>query len=865
MLSAIDHLDTSPFYTPRRRSQDCFAVASASDWESWSSAEWVFHAPSAREIPRQGWKIHVSTTPDRAQDALDAVARLAREHGVAFKHLPDHATLLLRNSKNCARQHAGKFIALFPDDDRLAGLLGDLERDLSDFDGPYVLSDRRWASAPVFLRYGLFVPHTTADGVPDTRLRDPAGRPVDDDRSLRFSVPEWVPVPKVLAPWLADTDSASRADLPFEVSSALTYSNAGGIYAGRFGGEPVVIREARPCAGLDRIERDAVARLDQERAALAALEAIPEVPTIRYRGRHWEHHYLVTTRMPGEQLQGWLLRHEPRQAVSDAEGEAWATTCHDILSRLRSILDGIHAAGWAHLDVHPGNVLIDPDDATVSLIDFENACELTGESVRAHLAAPGYHLPGAHDPRRHDRYGLSRIAAAMLWISSSEGVVEPTHLATVLAAARADTNHPWLRPHQPAGRRLLDLIETLHHDAMGSGEPPTALGAATPLPPDPDRDWTSVLAAGSLAAAHLHEQDRRYPVHHRALAADWHGLGSGDAIIDRVLGRVPSGDRIPAASPHRGLMTGLTGELLAYAGTHRDQVADLVAERLDELLATPGVSVFSGRPGVLIGLLHLARAGLAPTDRILNAVGDTTTAYLGDPEYVRPVRQNRGNHPDRLTTGLLHGNLGWAWLAELAARFQDADVTRLWDVCAVALEREVAAGVWADGRFLADQGSRGLSYLASGSAGYGLVLSRVPRDLWPAAMEDCLPGLIRACDAPGAMFVGLFNGYAGLQLGHARLATLAGEPDAATRATDRLRNALTRQSVGLATTDDPQRRAAAICGDGWRLTTDVATGNAGVIVALRGMAGSGDLVDLITGDPGIDSTTSEGRCLTWSR
>ena len=49
----------------------------------------------------------------------------------------------------------------------------------------------------------------------------------------------------------------------------------------------------------------------------------------------------------------------------------------------------------------------------------------------------------------------------------------------------------------------------------------------------------------------------------------------------------------------------------------------------------------------------------------------------------------------------------------------------------------------------------------------------------------------------------------------------------------RLRRSLERNAVGLTSaTDSP---AAMICGDGWRLSGDVATGTAGVLVALRAL------------------------------
>jgi hypothetical protein len=75
-----------------------------------------------------------------------------------------------------------------------------------------------------------------------------------------FGVPDWAPVPGVLAQALADRARASTAEFPYSVERALHFSNGGGIYIARpvGGGDQVVLKEARPHAGLDQRGDDAV-------------------------------------------------------------------------------------------------------------------------------------------------------------------------------------------------------------------------------------------------------------------------------------------------------------------------------------------------------------------------------------------------------------------------------------------------------------------------------------------------------------------------------------------------------------------------------------------------------------------------------
>ena len=840
MLSAVAHMSKlDAFYREAsQKPSSPFTVTVPVGWHVKRTADWVFYAPSDSELPVQGWKIHVSACASKAQQVLDTTAAIAVDLGVAFKHLPDEDKFLWRNGKNCDRRHSGKFIALFPSEDQLPHLLRQLESRLAGLDGPYILSDRRWAQAPIYLRYGLFRPHSVDAGVPDTHLRDPKGNVVPDDRALSFSVPGWAPVPNFLESWLQEVSAVSQVALPFTIDSALTHSNAGGVYLGRYGDTPVIIKEARPHAGLDLNWADAVDRLDREREVLEGLENLPGVPNVLYSGRHWEHLYLVEEYLPGIQLQSWIHYNEPRQRTDPRTGDQWAASCHSVLVALRTLLSRLHGSGWAHMDVHPGNVLINPTTLDVSLIDFENSVPSTAQHRTQIMAAPGYGLQGLHSPRRHDLYGLSRIAASMLWISRSESAVEPNHLHTVLDLARHDHDHPWLRPGASATDALLDEIEDISREVAGiEGSVITPIAPVRALNRVPERSWTRELRNGLIAASALHHQKGRiYPVHYRGLEEDWTGIASGDATIARVLGAsLPS---FPTPNTrHLGLMNGLVGDLLALEKDFPHETAEVVRTKLDTLLASENYSVFSGLPGILLGLtrLRVVKEDGELSTRVAEAVESLARRYIADPEFIVVSKMNRGNDPRMQSTGLLYGNLGLAWVFNTALRQPGflREVDLLETACTTALARELASYTEQDGSFLADQGTRGLPYLATGSAGFGVLLPRVREDLWPEGLRSCLPGLRKACDAPGSMFAGLFNGYAGLLLGYAGLTRLLDENSAAEQAQMRLRRSLERNAVGLVSaTDSP---AAMICGDGWRLSGDVATGTAGVLVALRAL------------------------------
>ncbi|MER5640170.1 hypothetical protein ABT095_24895 [Kitasatospora sp. NPDC002227] len=81
--------------------------------------------------------------------------------------------------------------------------------------------------------------------------------------------------------------------LPYRVEQALHFSNAGGIYLARDPetGQQLVLKEARPYAGLDQRGTDAVARLTHEAEMLRRLDGVLEVPRLLAELTSWEHRF----------------------------------------------------------------------------------------------------------------------------------------------------------------------------------------------------------------------------------------------------------------------------------------------------------------------------------------------------------------------------------------------------------------------------------------------------------------------------------------------------------------------------------------------------------------------------------------------
>lgn len=96
--------------------EDEFELARAepAQWERGILGDWRMYCPVGLRLPSQGWKIHVSSCLDNAEEILGAVWEYCIARNIAFKFICSLDMLFLRNSKYAHRGSSGKFITIFP-------------------------------------------------------------------------------------------------------------------------------------------------------------------------------------------------------------------------------------------------------------------------------------------------------------------------------------------------------------------------------------------------------------------------------------------------------------------------------------------------------------------------------------------------------------------------------------------------------------------------------------------------------------------------------------------------------------------------------------------------------------------------------
>ncbi|MFD9119140.1 class III lanthionine synthetase LanKC [Streptomyces bottropensis] len=717
-----------------------YATAGRAVPEGWRAArigDWLTLTPvddggRPRPGPTQGWKVHTSATRGNADRIAAIVWDYCVPRGIPFKFVPGPHLLHLRNAKYAARDTSGKFVTVYPADEEQLHLvlceLGDL---LKGHEGPYILTDLRWNEGPLYVRYGAFARSFVVDerGTLVPAVRDGAGTLVPDQRKPTFHVPEWVTLPAFLEPQLAARNTTTVGDLPYRIDKALHFSNGGGVYVGTDtrDGRRVVLKEGRPHAGLAADGADAVTRLEREKDALERLAGLGVVPEVRDWFTLGDHRFLVMDFVEGRPLNSCVAERHPLLAPDPgpdavAAYTAWALHVH---RAVEEAVAAVHSRGIVFNDLHVFNIMVAPDDRSVSLLDFEAAAPAEDDG-RQTVAHPGFLAPPDRTGPDVDRYALACLRLALFLPVTSLFVVErekAAHLATVIAEQFPDVPRAFLDEavaeitraggaagHRPAGARGTRAPE---------GDWPLAGPADWPYSRDS-------MVKAILASATPERDDRLFPGD-VAQFSDGGGLGLAHgaagvlyALAEVGAERYEEGERwlldhtapVPIGTP-LGLYDGLAGVALALDRLgHRQRALDLVERILAEKWHRLSSDLRGGLAGLGLVLDELARTtGESGLRERAAEAARLLVDRLAEP---RPA-------PPRRRAGLLRGASGPALF--LLRRYEATGDPALLASAGEALRQDLECLVeQTNGGLAVDEGWRTMPYLGDGSVGVGIVL-----------------------------------------------------------------------------------------------------------------------------------------------
>lgn len=809
-------------------------------WKRSADDSWVFFQPVDAELAEQGWKIHVSVTPADAEETIGIVARHCFTRRIPFKVLASPRVHLRMNSKYAPRGGSGKLITVYPDTvAALHDTLEELEGVLGGRRGPYVLSDLRWREGPLYVRYGGFKELHTADerGRRVLALRQPDGKLTPDVRGPSFQIPPWVEIPGFLAEQQRVNASAFTDSLPYTVRKALHFSNGGGIYLADDPGtgKSVVLREARPFAGLDGAGMDAVSRLYREADALRDLGDLDFVPTPLGTLVCWEHHFLAQEYIEGQTLWDFIVEHNPatRSSVTQDELSVYARTAAAVLDQIAEALSAVHDRGYVYGDLHPRNVIVRPD-GRIALVDFEVAYR-PGVDAQPTLACPGFVAEHASTGTARDTYALDCLRVAMFL---------PLTQLLDLDAGKARELPDAVAGLFPAVGQMDDaLVERLRplplREEAGSGLATAFAAAGDDLDGADIHALTDAMARGINASATPGRTDRLFPGDPKALDDGGHTLAHGAAGVLyalRATGRPVEQEHVEwlsaaalRAPARAGLWDGLHGTALVLHGLGREQEAYEVLERAAP--AARGVTALGlhdGLAGIGLTLRHMAASTAGPHWR---RSLDEITTRLAD-----AVSAREDGAPSRADAraGLLHGPTGAALF--FLRRHQDTRDEVYLDLAARALEADLGHCRTDDkGDVSLAQGPRRMPYLGHGSGGLAETVSLFLRHRPDGRLAGLRKGILRACAPPFTIEPGLLMGRAGLMMVLAAHTSRTAAPDARDDRSHALAGHVRRLAWHAVARDHSSDAGRTVAFPGHRLlrlSMDLGSGTAGALLAL---------------------------------
>jgi Protein kinase domain len=835
------------FYdSPRERDQQALFPISRrplpNGWDRAAQGDWLINIPPGRPVPTQGWKIHVSACLDNSDEVITRVWDYCVPRGVSFKFLGSRLAVLMRNAKYASRSASGKAVTIYPaDESDCERILLELDTELAGAPGPYILSDLRYGAGPLYVRYGGFSQRFCIDsgGEMTPAIENPAGDLVPDLRSPVFTMPEWVHMPEFLAPHLDARNSVAVTDLEYDLIGALHFSNGGGVYAAtdKRTGERVILKEARPHAGLAADGSDAVTRLRREHDVMLRLSGLGIAPEVRGFFQVGEHDFLAEEFVPGRTLNSFFVERYPlNRPEPDPEAtKAYAAWALRICGEVERAAAAMHERGVVFNDVHMFNIIVRPD-GTVAFIDFEAASDISEGRVRT-VGNPGFAAPRDRAGFDVDAYSLACLRLAMFMPLTTLFALDrnkAAQLARVIAAL-FPVPEKFL---DEAVREITGGAARPARHVTGSATAPVEAGAAAPGDAGGPR-WDRLAAdmVGAIRASATPERtDRLFPgdIDQFRVPGGGLGLAHGAAGVLYALSEA-AGVRVPeyeewlvarAADPpqgtHLGLYDGLAGVAYTLARLgHLDAAVRAARGCLSENWGRLGHGLYGGLSGFALAMISvgdhagepwLADAGMRAAETVAapyaaagrGAVGERAAARTGD------------------GAGLLRGASGKALL--FIRLYERTGDTAYLDAAEAAIDDDLHRCVTdGKGALQVDDGWRTLPYLGGGSVGIGMVIDQFTAHRGHAEFADAARAIRLAASSVLYAQAGLFSGRAGM------IAYLAGTRDergqeAARRVAgahvDRLTWHAVRCEGGLAFPGDMLLR----------LSMDLGTGAAGVLL-----------------------------------
>ncbi|MFI7072584.1 class IV lanthionine synthetase LanL [Micromonospora sediminicola] len=519
-------------------------------WRLEHTKLWCHARPAHATARLQGWKLHLSATPQSAPVVLARAIHILRADPAAFKFARTTRLLADLIDARQDRGSGGKFLTIYPvDDEQCRRLAHALDEATHGLPGPGVLSDQRLRPGSlVHLRYGAFrgVRTLSNDGEVTAMLMAPDGRLEQDHRGASFRPPAWAPpVPVAVNRPRSPRPATVLLNDRYLVTKAIRHRYKGGVYRAtdRRSGERVVIKQARPHVSADLYGRDVRDALRNEHDALQALRDTGLVPEAVDLFEQEGDLFLVQQEVAGVVLAQWL-----REQLAACDGPLALHTAVPVALSLVDAVAAVHERGYVLRDLSVNNVML--GESGPQLVDLEYLAR-PGQTVRR-VFTPGHVAPEQRRSAYHgpapelsaDRYSLGAVLFCL--VTGTAPVFAPNHATTrqrLLTWIGASIGtHPIaglgeiavdLMAESPDARPTLDQARHRIERLLTAASAPALTYVPAPTPPRMARDTVRYL----LGSRHTDDAKHLFPVGATLTRADPLAVQAGAAGILATLTR----------------------------------------------------------------------------------------------------------------------------------------------------------------------------------------------------------------------------------------------------------------------------------------------------------------------------------------
>lgn len=394
-----------------------------------------------QNIPSQGWKIHISCTLDNYYEILLKVSSYCFQNKTSYKFLKNVKLIKESISKAADRGSSGKFITIYPVDELdFKNIISDLYGILKGYNGPYILSDKRYKDSKVlFYRYGRLKYNEDEPYENRFYIYDELGNKYIDSREPIFRLP-----PFIKDPFNCELNEPENHLLngKYEVIKAIHMSNSGGVYLANDTIEckTVILKEARPFL-VGNESKDSVYLRKREGYFLSILNDLNVSPKIYEEFYEWEHYYLAVEYIDGYGLHEHIGKHG---TAIFFDYEASSTLFEENIKIIKSLMEKtkiIHDLGIYINDLTSQNIIIENSEAY--FIDFEFAqYQLEIENLVPY--SPGYYdsKTDSITPRERDYISLGYIIMNMFIPSNYLAAIDKNTALRVFKSFNQKYNIP---------------------------------------------------------------------------------------------------------------------------------------------------------------------------------------------------------------------------------------------------------------------------------------------------------------------------------------------------------------------------------------------------------------------------------------